>query len=109
MNDHARKVWHAWVDGKTVQSRTAVSKEDWSDANPTHTSVDPQTFPALWRVKPDTQVIRYRVFMMDCGDDIRPVIHQRKGKYDTDADMENMDGFVCWDGEEHTTVVEVEE
>lgn len=53
MNDHAKKIWKAWVDGKTVQRRGPVTGI-WHDSRPNVEFVfdQPQQRSEEWRIKP---------------------------------------------------------
>ena len=112
MNEHAKKVWRAWVDGKTVQSRTAASLEDWKDDNPNGSSIDPGLFPALWRVKPKRKPIRidFKVAIMRDSDNPHRFWLLAPKTEDFEY-VESLETFVEWgtDVLSTDTVVEVEE
>lgn len=54
MNDHAKEIWKAWADGKTVQVN---SIDVWRDADPCRCEIErqPQNIPSFWRVKPERE------------------------------------------------------
>jgi len=61
MNEHAKSIWYAWVvHGKTVQ-RWVPAWEKWIDQDPTDTSINPESFPDLWRIKPQYNTVRFRI------------------------------------------------
>ena len=111
MNEEARDVWKAWADGMAVQFRT--DQGNWKVMDPPNVvqSKQPHVSPGRWRIKPLTRrfFARYRVFLMKVEGGVIPMIHERDGKDETDASMESFDDFVCWDGPERITEVEVEE
>jgi len=60
MNEHAKKIYQAALDGKTVQRRREFWVDDWEDKDP---------FEAMeglwpWRIKPRIETRYYRVYLL---------------------------------------------
>ena len=65
MNEHAKKIWRAWVDGKQVQWNRGSGWVDQSPLNVSETGL-PQNEPDIWRIKPKRKLIslEWRVALM---------------------------------------------
>lgn len=62
MNEHARIIWQAWLDGKELQC-SSDGQETWSDAEPTNSFLPyPHEAPFLWRIKPNKEPRFYRIY-----------------------------------------------
>ena len=97
MNEHAKSIWYAWVvHGKTVQ-RWVPAWEKWIDQDPTDTSINPESFPDLWRIKPQYKSVRFSIALYNCGDDeLTPAI-----VFPCDyVKAERQYGFLQWVGNE---------
>lgn len=57
MNEHAFKIWDAWMNGCTVQFDRGNGQGIWQDVNPKRIlyANQPQHKPELWRIKPATE------------------------------------------------------
>ena len=115
MNEEARDVWKAWADGKEVQFRT--DNGNWIVMDPPDLFLrkQPHVNPHRWRIKPPSQVLRYRIWLMKSGRSVLPTIHHIPSENDdptkceTYALVEALDSFIRWDGPERVTEVEVDE
>jgi len=70
MNDRAREIWEAWLDGKQLQRY--MPWHQWEDEDPNETEVDeqPQNKPKRWRIRRTKTVeYRYRIAILDNGTD----------------------------------------
>ena len=94
MNEHAKKIWNAWVNGSHKTQYYSEVHSTWLDAYPNFMSEEnqPQSKPDSWRIptasgvrtskperKPEnvqenkkTKKIRYRVALIDCdGEELK--------------------------------------
>lgn len=67
MNEHAKKIWQAWLDGRTVERRLPHScsvSGVWLEANPSVETIpeQPQKCPERWRIKPEIYSRLCRVY-----------------------------------------------
>lgn len=121
MNVHARKIWQAWIDGKTVQilapmlgTESTVKNEDvengsrWIECDPNKVdeSKQPHIQPNVWRIKPQYRTIRFKVALCDGPHDtLLPLII-----YPCDyKETENKPLFIKWIGDEVLVERSVEE
>jgi len=63
MNEHAKKIWKAWADGKLVQTQQSENGE-WRTVEPIGVMPEmmPHKCPDNWRIKPMTERRMFRVF-----------------------------------------------
>lgn len=106
MNEHAKKIYTAFMDGKTVQRCLA---NEWRDENPFDClpSGGPYRFPEIWRIKPNTEIRYYRVYRgRDSG---LPKIYTEEIFLIPQYEFERKEWFGGWVGRTQSYEVEVEE
>ena len=106
MDEHAKKIWQAWLDGKTVQLRPNPYPDVWRDEDPSLVAEfqKPQYRPDDWRIKPKPTKISttYKVAIMEDLDDEICAIACDESQYHYAESSEN---FICWDTDERTVEV----
>jgi hypothetical protein len=90
MHEHAKSIYRAALDGKTVQAKT---KEGWKDDDPFRCSFHPIDFPLSWRIKPETKTLFYKVYF--CLNSLQPKIFIDDGT-DLINEFEKHDSFGGW-------------
>jgi len=108
MHEHAKKIWKAALDGKTVQRSEGIGDDDWEDKNPFESvrHLWPQSRPNIWRIKPQTiQTRMFRVYLDP--DDLGPYIFE--GDSDKVSEFEKKPYFGGWLTDWITYEVGVEE
>lgn len=118
MEKHARNIWKAWADGKTVQFRYDAKNHHplkdkrffWADSDPSTKGIHdlPQNDPERWRIKSEADTkqfsIRYRVALLSTDKKNKNIqaIALRPDQYD---EKEKSDEFICWIGRDEEVQV----
>jgi hypothetical protein len=72
MNEHAKKIYQAALDGKNIQFDYQMY--GWLDADPFRSTMHPIDYPILWRIKPEPKIRYYRVLLDANNNDLYPTI-----------------------------------
>ena len=119
MNEHAKKIWHSWVNGSHKTQYYSEVHSTWLDAYPNFMSEEnqPQSKPDSWRIptasgvrtsKPKLRVktVRFRTALFDVEGDTFIPVNVFPGQYDS---VENDQTFIEWIGDEILVKRSIEE
>ena len=95
MNDLAREIWQAWIDGKTVQY-WEEGPYVWIDLDPADVSksIRPESEPHKWRVKPEFSTEKVKVAFYHTSRGGKKISIEREYWWDLVEADENFIGWI---------------